>query len=350
MCARRTRPEPDFLGGGRAARDGLVLAEALGVEVCRERQERVDQRGVEVGAAQAGELCRSRRRAARRPCRDAAKAVRRTRRRQRRCARRVGSGRPEDLAGSRCRPSARGGSARSARPAGRARIVEPERMLAPIVVCVFMVAHSAGSSLPGFSRIVVVHADLADVVQQRWRGAAARPRTAFMPDLARRAARIGGPCARCARRSRRRATPRPRRAGGRSRAPSRRRSAVRSRTRVLEQLVVAASRDGGRGARRARSTAIAPTAPTASAKSGAATSHDAAAVEGELGADEEARAPATTAARPARAQRQAPARAAGASTRAERRAGCPRRPVPIAQRQAVQWRSRSRSPGSRRPT
>ena len=39
-------------------------------------------------------------------------------------------------------------------------------MLAPIVVCVFMVAHSAGSSLPGLQQDVVGDAHLADVVQR----------------------------------------------------------------------------------------------------------------------------------------------------------------------------------------
>ena len=53
QSARRTS-----LGGGCAARRdvGLVLAEALGVQVRGERQERVDQRGIQVGAAQAREL------------------------------------------------------------------------------------------------------------------------------------------------------------------------------------------------------------------------------------------------------------------------------------------------------
>ena len=43
----------------------------------------------------------------------------------------------------------------------------PERMRAPIVVCVLTSSNSSGVSLPSFSRIGVGDADLADVVQRR---------------------------------------------------------------------------------------------------------------------------------------------------------------------------------------
>ncbi len=78
-----------------------------------------------------------------------------------------------------------------------------------------------GIELPRLQQDLVGDADLADVVQRacvaqqvRLARRSCRPRG--------RAARRAGPCARCARRSRRRAIPPPRRAGGRSRARRRR--------------------------------------------------------------------------------------------------------------------------------
>ena len=68
--------------------------------------------------------------------------------------------------GSRCRPSARDGCGRSSRPSGAGPSSSPTAASAPVVVWVFMISHSSASSLPGFSRIAVGDADLADVVHR----------------------------------------------------------------------------------------------------------------------------------------------------------------------------------------
>ena len=256
-------PGPGGRCAGGAASAGPSASRTTGVQIGGQAGRRRPAR--DRGGSRAGSRARrSRRRAATRPCRGAESRASNTS--DGADPRRAGSGRPRAPAGSRS-PSQRSWwerdllrqlhSARSASRTGCSRRS----------VWVFIVAHSGGVELAGFSRMSSVMPTLPTSCRAlAWRSSSAC--SAVMPTSA-RAARRGGPSARCARRSRRRATPRPRRAGGRSRAPPRR--GRRALAHALEQLVVA--RDAVPTRRSANSLqAIAPNAPISRATSGAATS------------------------------------------------------------------------------
>ena len=89
---------------------------------------------------------------------------RRTRRRRRACAPRAGSPRPPCPTGSRCRPSARGGRARTGSP--RAARAIRSRILAPIFGCSRISASSSASSSPSLCSTSSRDGELADVVQR----------------------------------------------------------------------------------------------------------------------------------------------------------------------------------------
>ena len=177
-------------------------------------------------------------------------------------------------------------------------------MLAPIVVCVFMVAHSAGSSLPGFSRM----SSMMPTLPTSCRALACRSRSACTTFI---------PTSRASRSHRRpmRSMCTPVSASRHSTAtPSRwaisrsasARSAVRSRTRCSSSSLSRVTR--WRTRRSASSLqAIAPKAPVRSAKSGAATSMMLP-LSKRNWAPTRKPAPATTRHGAHRAQREAPAR------------------------------------------
>ena len=182
--ARGLRVEPGpvqrrGLGGGRAARGGRGLAEQLDVQIGRERQERVHERGIQVGSAQARELLDH---VAERPG-----VLVGARREQ--CVEHVADGadarRQRDLLAREAVGVATAVPALVVAVGDRLghldeRDFEPERMVAPIVVWVFMVAHSSGSSLPGLSRMPSGMPILpTSCIALAWRSRS--PRLAFMP-------------------------------------------------------------------------------------------------------------------------------------------------------------------------